>query len=169
MTSRAIADVSVDWQVQLMQGAVANAAVDQLRSKPGASKLATVGYFDTPGLASNTGGTSQSTGAGKVLGIPSDYRSLFPSEFRSLVGDGQVLLAQQTAANLHAEPGSVVTVMRPGMAPVDVTIEGVVDLPYADSLFALTGPTSGLTPQAPPDNVLILPLDQWHALFDPIA
>ena len=56
----------------------------------------------------------------RCLGIPSDYRAQFPDAIRTLVGaDVGVLLAQQTAANLHAAPGDTVQIGRAGMAPVD--------------------------------------------------
>ncbi|MEA2512875.1 MAG: putative transport system permease protein, partial [Thermomicrobiales bacterium] len=97
------------------------------------------------------------------------YREAFPAEIRDLLGQGQVLLAQQTAANLHAAPGTRVSIKRPGLPPVEVTVEAVVDLPLADSLFQVVGAPAGTAPQAPPDNVLLLPLDQWHALFDPVS
>ena len=50
-----------------------------------------------------------------------------------------------------------------------MTVDGIVDLPLADSLFQTIGAPAGAAPEAPPDNVLLLPLDQWHALFDPVA
>ena len=41
-----------------------------------------------------------------VLGLPDGYRTAFPGELRTLTGaDEGVLLAQQTAANLHVAPG----------------------------------------------------------------
>lgn len=169
MTRQAIADVAVDWQVQLAPGADPQPAMAELANNPGAKNLAQVGYADTPGLEATTGGTVQTTGPGKVIGLDPTYRSAFPAEIRDLLGGGRVLLAQQTAANLHAAPGTVVTVKRAGMDPVSVTIEGVVDLPLADSLFQTVGAAPGAAPQAPPDNVLLLPLDRWHALFDPVA
>ena len=49
-----------------------------------------------------------------------------------------------------------------------VTVDGVVDIPEADSLFQRVGAPSGAQPQAPPDNVLILPAVTWHQLFDPL-
>ena len=107
--------------------------------------------------------------AGKVLGLGPGYREAFPAEIRDLVGQGQVLLAQQTAANLHAAPGTTISIKRPGLPPVQVTVEAIVDLPVADSLFQVVGAPAGTAPQAPPDNVLLLPLDQWHALFDPVS
>ena len=110
MTRQAIADVPVDWQVQLAPGTDPNAATAEFTSNPGATSVVQVGYFDTPGFRS-TGSTVQTTGAGKVLGLGNGYRDAFPAEIRDLVGSGSIfLLAQQTAANLHAAPGSVVTI-----------------------------------------------------------
>lgn len=169
MTKRAVADVVVDWQVQLASGVNPQAAIDELNRAPGTSNLVPVGYFDTPGFEATTGETVQTTGPGKVLGLGPGYRDAFPAEIRDLAGQGQVLLAQQTAANLHAAPGTTVSIKRPGLPAVEVTIEAVVDLPLADSLFQAVGVPAGAAPQAPPDNVLLLPIDQWHALFDPVA
>ena len=36
-------------------------------------------------------------------------------------------------------------------------------------MFQAIGAPSGAQPQAPPDNVLILPIEKWHELFDPQA
>ncbi len=169
MTHQAIADVAVDWQVQLASSANADAAAAELAQSPGYTKLSQVGYADTPGFQATTGGTVQTTGAGNVLGIPADYQTLFPAEIRNLIGTGKVLLAQQTAANLHATPGTEVSIQRPGLPAETVTVDAIVDLPLADSLFQVVGAPAGATLQAPPDNVLLLPLDQWHTLFDPVA
>lgn len=169
MTRQAIAGVAVDWQVQLAPGADPAAAIAELQKSPGAAKVFQVGFFDTPGFQTTEGGTVQTTGAGKVLGLQAGYAQAFPAETRSLAGSGKVLLAQQTAANLHAVPGSTVTIQRPGLAPAQVKVDAVVDLPLADSLFQAAGAPAGAAPKAPPDNVLLLPLDQWHTFFDPVA
>ena len=59
----------------------------------------------------------------QVIGIPPGYPSTFPGEIRYLVGARQgVLLAQQTAANLHATVGSVVSFSRPGLAPAKIIV-----------------------------------------------
>jgi putative ABC transport system permease protein len=76
------------------------------------------------------------------------------------------LLAQQTAANLHATVGSRVTIDRPGLGPVDVVVAGIVDLPNQDSMFQAVGLPSGAQPQSPPDNVILLTAEDWRALFD---
>ena len=169
MTSQAIAGVAVDWQVQLGSGVDPAAAAQELQRAPGYARLVPVGFFTSPGFQSATADSTQSTGAGIVLGLGDGYAAAFPAEIRNLVGGGGVMLAQQTAANLHAAPGSTVLIQRPGLDPVSVTVDSVVDLPLADSLFQSIGAPVGATPQAPPDNILILPLAQWHTLFDPVA
>src|SRR2546421_53070 len=97
------------------------------------------------------------TGAGVVLGLPDHYRSVFPGVVRSLVGrtDG-VLVAQQTAANLGVGLGDTVRVDRSPLPPVGLRVDGIVDLPTADSLFQVVGAPAGAGPSAPPDNVLIV-------------
>lgn len=168
MAQRAIAGVAIDWQVLLAPGADAAAVAGAVRHASSVSALQPVGYADMAGLSATTGGTTQTTGPGKVLGIASDYTRRFAGQIQTVLGspDG-VLVATQTAANLHVTVGDRVTVQRIGVAPVDLTVAGVVALPNADSMFQAVGVPKGTAPQAPPDNVLILPMAEWHALFDP--
>ena len=173
MTARARAGVPVDWQVLLGGGADQGAVEKAVRTATAIKTVLPVGYADVAGFTATTGGTTQTattqtTGAGKVLGLPDGYRAAFSSEIRPLIGspDG-VALSQQTAANLHVGVGDTVTVKRLGVPPVQVKVGGVVDLPQADSLFQAVGAPRGLAPQAPPDNVLLLPAAQFHALFGP--
>lgn len=167
MTQKAIKDIPVDWQVQAVPGADLNAITNTIGKTTGYSKLEQVGYANITGLEAATNGTVQTTGAGKVLGVSKDYGSAFPGEIRQLIGSSYgVLLAQQTAANLHAKVGDTVTIKRNGLSSVKVKVDGIVDLPNADSLFQAVGLPAGASPQAPPDNVIILPLNQWHELFD---
>ena len=146
-----------------------DAAIAELAKSPGYDQLVQVGYFSTPGFQATTGDTTQTTGTGKVVGLGDGYRNAFPAEIRDLVGQGSVLLAQQTAANLHAVPGTTILIQRPGMDPVQLKVDAIIDLPQADSLFQVVGAAPGAAPQAPPDNVLIVPLQTWHELFDPVS
>lgn len=170
MTRRALASVPVDWQVVLTPGADPQRVEQAIHAATPTTALQHVGYADSPGFSAATGGTTQTTGAGKVLGVDPEYRQQFSSEFRLLQGtsDG-VLVAQQTAANLHVSVGDQVTIQRQGLDPVSVHVAGVAELPQADSLFQAVGVPAGTAPQAPPDNVLIVPANQWHQLFDPQA
>jgi putative ABC transport system permease protein len=170
MTQRATASVAVDWQIEVQAGGDAGAVLDLARSTPGVRTALTVPFATTSGLSANAGGTVQNTGPGKVLGLPDGYKQQFGAELRTLAGaDSGVLLAQQTAANLHARLGDVISIGRAGLPPVEVKVDGVVDLPQADSLFQKVGAHVGTQPVAPPDNVVLLPQAQWHTLFDPLA
>jgi putative ABC transport system permease protein len=170
MTDRAVRGVGIDWQVQVQAGADAAAIDHTLRATVGVVRDAAVGFGTSAGLSATTGGSTQTTGPAVVLGLPADYRELFPAEVRTLAGaDSGVLLAQQTAANLHAAPGDEVTIALQGLPPATVTVAGVVELPLADSLFQRVGAPTGTGPSAPPDNVLLLPANLWHPIFDPLA
>ncbi|TFV91085.1 FtsX-like permease family protein [Blastococcus sp. CT_GayMR16] len=175
MTDRAIARVAVDWQVQVAAGADPAQVASTVAAQPGTRVTDVVGFASLPGLAATTAApgapaTTQTTGAAQVLGLPPNYLADFPGQLRTLAGsDTGVLVAQQTAANLHVGVGDVVSVVRPGLPDATVTVEGVVDLPQADTLFQTVGAPAGAQPTAPPDNVLLLPQPLWRQLFDPLA
>ncbi|MDQ2710402.1 MAG: ABC transporter permease, partial [Actinomycetota bacterium] len=174
MTQRAIRDVSVDWQVAVQPGADPTAIENLVRGTPGVRIAVPVGFGKTAGMSATTdstrGPTTQHTGPGMALGLPPEYRADFSGQIRTLAGaDTGVLLAQQTAANLHAKPGDTVTVERAGLPPAPLRIDGVVDLPQANSLFQTVGAPPSAQPAAPPDNVVLMPEAQWHSLFDPLA
>jgi putative ABC transport system permease protein len=158
MTHRATQQVAVDWQVEAQPGARADAVLRGVRGNPTVKAALPVGFAPTGGLEATSGGTTQRTGPGRVLGLPDGYARAFPGQLRTLSGSGTgVLLAQQTAANLHAKPGDTVAIQRPGLTPAKVRVDGVVDIPQADSLFQKVGAPVGAQPQAPPDNVILLP------------
>ncbi|MDT5026278.1 MAG: putative transport system permease protein [Micromonosporaceae bacterium] len=175
MTQRSIQRVAVDWQVATQTSADPAGVAAAVRNDPHVAATLTVGYATTGGFASTaltaSGGTEDlTTGPGQVLGLPPTYETVFPATVRHLLGGNNgVLLAQQTAANLHAAPGSTVAVKRAGLPDTTVTVAGIVDLPQADSLFQKVGAPVGAQPQAPPDNVMLVPEAAWHAMFDPLT
>ena len=61
--------------------------------------------------------------------------------------------------------GSHVTILRPGQPKTTLTVDGVVDLPAADSLFQSIGAAPSSAATAPPDNVILLPDTTWRQLF----
>jgi putative ABC transport system permease protein len=168
MARRTLASVPVDWQVLVASGVDLATVIDAIGKATSYVALQPVGYADTAGFSAATGGTLQTTGPGKVLGLEADYREHFPGQVQLDLGswDG-VLIAAQTAANLHVAPGDTVTIERIGLDPLDIKIAGVVALPNADSMFQAIGLPKGVAPQAPPDNVLLMPMAQWRAVFDP--
>jgi putative ABC transport system permease protein len=167
MTQRAVSAVPIDWQVEAVPAADVNAIHDAIGKAAKTDAIHEVVYAQTTGLEAKTGATIQTTGPGKVIAFDAGYLKDFPKEIRPLSGtpDG-ALIAQQTAANLHVGPGDKVTINRVGLGPESVTVTGVVDLPDADSLFQAVGLPPQAAPQAPPDNVLILPVADWHRIFD---
>jgi putative ABC transport system permease protein len=167
MARRAVANLPVDWQVLVAPGADPATVIDAIGSAARYDSLQSVGYADTEGFAATTGATSQTTGPGKVLGLEMDYRQVFPGQIELDLGswDG-VLVAAQTAANLHVAPGDTVTIHLVGAGTVDVRIAGVVALPNADSMFQAIGLSKNIARQAPPDNVLLMPMPQWRAVSD---
>lgn len=170
MTDRAVRSVAVDWQVQLTPNADPAATTRLITTAAGVAATAPVGYAHTSGVSATAGGSTQQTGPGVVLGIPADYRQLFPGEIRTLTGgDSGVLLAQQTAANLHAAVGDTISIGRAGLPPATVRVAGIVELPQANSMFQTVGAPPAAQPAAPPDNVVLLPDTRWRTLFDPLA
>jgi putative ABC transport system permease protein len=170
MTQRSIQQVAVDWQVEAQPGAAPGAVRGSLQSGSPVTAALPVGYATVAGLTASHGAATLSTGSAVVLGLPPEYGATFPGELRPLTGAGSgVLIAQQTAANLHASVGDSISVARAGMAPAQVRVDGIVDLPQADSLFQKVGAVTGAQPQAPPDNVLLLPMAQWQQAFSSLA
>ncbi|SNT33682.1 putative ABC transport system permease protein [Streptosporangium subroseum] len=166
MTARSVQRVPVDWQIEVQPGADPTAVAQALQHAPGIEAVRPVGFAAVTGFESRQGGQVLTTGAGQVLGLPADYTGVFPGELRPLTGFPQgALLAQQTAANLHAGPGDTITLHRAGRPDATVRVDGIVDLPEADSLFQKVGAPPGAQLQAPPDNVLLLPADQLEKLY----
>jgi putative ABC transport system permease protein len=170
MTARAASTVPVDWQVQLVPGVEGQTIISEIKKATLTTGLESVNYADVTGFSAITNGTEQTTGKGKVLGIPSTYAATFPGQIRSLVGpqdvsNNGVLIAQQTAANLHVSIGDTVTILRVGLLSLEVKVTGVIDLPNADALFQAVGIPQGAAPQAPPDNVLLMSQEQWQTIF----
>ncbi|MEU3843839.1 FtsX-like permease family protein [Streptomyces sp. NPDC028635] len=165
MTQRAVRSVSIDWQVQVQPGADPRYVMSLVHKAPDTRAALPVSYAHTTGFTAHVQGSTQTTGPGMALGLPDGYRSLFPDALRTLSGSPTgVLLAQQTASNLHAAPGDTIGIHLPGSGVRQVKVDGVVDLPQADSLFQTVGAPSQSQPTAPPDNVVLLPEASFTAL-----
>ncbi|MFD5536474.1 FtsX-like permease family protein [Streptomyces sp. NPDC127079] len=165
MTQRAVRSVAVDWQVQVQPGADPRTVLSLVNGTPGTRAALPVGFARTSGFTARVQGSTQATGPGMALGLPDGYRARFPDAVRTLSGSSTgVLLAQQTASNLHAAPGDTIGIQVPGAGLRQVKVDGVVDLPQADSLFQTVGAPSQSQPTAPPDNVVLLTATRFAAL-----
>jgi len=168
MTRRSVQAVAIDWQVEGSATASKDSVAKAVARNPHVVASRTVDFAPTSGLSATIAGSQQSTGPGMVLGIPDGYRSTFPKAIRTLAGaPSGVLLAQQTAANLRVGVGGVVMIGRAGLPPAPVTVDGIVDLPQADSLFQKVGAPPGSGATAPPDNVLLLTANQFNTVEGP--
>jgi len=170
MTQRAITRVPVDWQVEAQKGADPARVLKTVATQPGVKTAVPFSIADTTGVTAQVAKTTQRTGPGVVIGLPPSYARTFPGQLRTLSGRGDgVLLAQQTAANLRAAPGDMISVGRANLPPLRLKVDGVIDLPTADSLFQKVGAPAGAQPQAPPDNVVLLPRAQFTKVFAGLA
>lgn len=86
MTARAISSVPVDWQIQLAPNTDPKTVIDALGKSTSYTALQQVNYADITAFRTKTNNTVQTTGAGKVLGINPQYRQIFPTELRPLIG-----------------------------------------------------------------------------------
>ena len=170
MTDRAVSRVAVDWQVEAQPGADPARLLATVAHQPGVRQALPVEFADVSGLTATTNGSTQTTGAGVVVGLPASYRSVFPGELRDLAGARSgVLVAQQTAANLQVAPGDTISVDRPGAGPARLRVDGVVDPTAADTLFQTVGAPVGAQPTAPPDNVVFLDRTVFDRTFRSVA
>ena len=158
MTARALRSVAVDWQVEAQPGADPAAVRGTVAASSGVSAALPVAFAHSTGLQATAGGTTQTTGAAVILGLPDGYLAQFPGEIRQLSGTPTgVQVAQQTASNLHIRPGDQISIGLGTSPSATVTVAGVVDLPQADSLFQKVGAPVGAQPSAPPDDVVLMP------------
>ena len=77
MTKRASATVGVDWQVETQTGGDSATVLSSTSSTPGVLAALPVGFAQSSGFTATTGGSTQVTGPGVVLGVPDRYRATF--------------------------------------------------------------------------------------------
>ena len=137
--------------------------IAKVRTQPGVIRALPVRFASTGGLSATTSGSTQTTGPGKVVGLPPATPR--PSRARCACSPGAV-----TAPCSPSRPRPTFTPSQATSSGSDwagskpaVRIAGVVDLPPADSLFQKVGAPVGAQPQAPPDNVVLLPLGVFDA------
>jgi putative ABC transport system permease protein len=165
LTTRAAARVPVDWQVQVTPQGRPTDVGATLAKTPAVRAVLPVQLAAVPALRSSSTSGTRTTGQAYVVALPPSYAQDAPAEIRYLLGGRTgVLLQQQTAANLAAGPGSTVTVTLPAGRRRTVRVDGVADLPQADSFFQVIGAPPGAGATAPPDNVLLVPPAQFTAL-----
>jgi len=170
MTRSAVQMVPIDWQGSVGSDAAAQQVARNVARQPGvlaAAPVATAPFAGSEHVSSN--GTIRS-GAGSILAVGPGYLAHFHT-FRFLHGGfapGGVVLDQQLAATLQAQPGDTIALTpRPGASPVRLRVSGVALVSSADILFQPLNPIIGPSPAQPPANIAILPLATFAAEVAP--
>jgi putative ABC transport system permease protein len=70
MTARALRSVAVDWQVEVQPGANPAEVLRQVTAAPDVIAARPLQFASVKGFQATNGGTTQTTGAGVVLGLP---------------------------------------------------------------------------------------------------
>src|ERR1700738_4248521 len=100
MTRQVTAGINVDWQGQLNHGGGPAPVRAAIEAATPVTVIKPVYYADVAGFESTQQSSTQTTGAGKVVGLPPGYAAAFPNEVRPNIGAREgALLFQQTAAN----------------------------------------------------------------------
>ena len=171
MTASAVRSVPLDWQGPVATAAAAKRVAAAVAQQPGiqeAVPVATAPFAGTSHIASV--GTIRA-GAGALLAVPPGYTSHIQT-FRFLRGSmkpGAIVLDQQLANTLKAQPGDTVSVVpRRGAKPLRFPVSGIAIVSAPDVLFQPLNPLSGPAPAQPPANVAVLPLDTFEHRVAPL-
>jgi putative ABC transport system permease protein len=171
MTGSAVRSVPLDWQGPVASYRAATTVAQGVRHQPGVAEAAATATAPFAGVehASASAGTIHA-GGGAVLAVPPGYLSHIDT-FRFLRGSlrsGGIVLDQQLAATLQAQPGDTITLTpRRGARPVRLPVSGVALVTAPDQLFQPLNPLLGPAPAQPPANIAILPLATFVARIAP--
>jgi putative ABC transport system permease protein len=161
MTASSVRGVPLDWQGAVASHGAAIHVAAEVGRQPGlleAAPVATAPFAGTEHTASV--GTIRS-GPGAILAVSPGYVDHIHT-FRLLRGavvPGAIVLDQQLAQTLQAQPGDFVRLTpRAGAAPLALRVSGIANVTAADLLFQPLNPLAGPAPAQPPANVAIMPL-----------
>jgi putative ABC transport system permease protein len=171
MTASATRSVALDWQAPVASEQAAARSAAGVAKQPGVLGAAPVATSSFAGLqhSSPSAGTIRS-GAGSILAVPGDYLSHFHTIrfLRGSLRPGAVVLDQQLAATLQAQPGDTVQLTpRQGAPPVRLRVSGIALVTASDVLFQPLNPLLGPAPAQPPANIAILPLQTFATRIAP--
>jgi len=161
MTQGTVRSVQLDWQGPVPSYRSATQIAHATAADPAMAAAFPVATAPFDGIVHRAPVGTIRAGAGALLAVPAGYTHAIHA-FRFLQGSlrpGQVVLDQQLAATLQAQPGDTVS-LRPqaGAAPVPLRVSGIALASGTDVLFQPLNPLLGPAPAQPPSNVAILPL-----------
>ena len=171
MTGTAVRSVPLDWQGPVGSYRAATHVAAGVARQPGVAEAVPAATAPFAGLehTSPAAGTIRS-GAGSILAVPPGYLAHLHT-FRFLRGSqrpGEIVLDQQLAATLQAQPGDIVLLTpRRGARPVRLRVSGIALVTAPDVLFQPLNPLLGPAPAQPPADIAILPLSTFAAKVAP--
>ena len=172
MTGGAVRAVPLDWQGPVGSYDAARRVAERVAAQAGVQTAQPVATAPFAGLEHAGAGLGTiRAGSGAILAVGPSYAHALHT-FRFLRGSlkpGDVVLDQQLAATLQAQPGDVVS-LSPGRGapPVRLTVSGIALVSSADVLFQPLNPLVGPAPAQPPANIAIVPLDTFAAKIAPL-
>ena len=170
MAASATRSVPLDWQAPVGSERAAVRAATGVRGQPHVLDAAAVATAPFAGIEHRAAAGTTSAGAGAILAVPPGYLEHLQT-FRFLRGTlrpGQIVLDQQLAATLQAQPGDLVLLSpKPGAAAQRFRVGGIAIVTAPDVLFQPLIPLLGPAPAQPPANVAILPLDTFASRVAP--
>jgi MacB-like protein len=170
MTAGAVRNVPLDWQAPVSSFGAAVRAARDVGRQPDVRAAAPVATAPFAGIEHTSPAGTIRAGTGAILAVPPDY----PAELatfhllRGSLSPNGVVLDQQLAATLQAQPGDTIVISpRPAAAGRRFRVSGVALVGAADVLFQPLIPLLGPAPAQPPANIAILPLAAFAARFAP--
>jgi putative ABC transport system permease protein len=170
MTTGAVRSVPIDWQGPVSTYTAALRTAHGVAHQPDVAAAAAVATAPFAGIEANKGGGAVHAGAGAFLAVPPGYAASFHGYrlLRGAMRPGAVVLDQQLAATLRAEPGDKISIFpRRGTRPVRLSVSGIALVNAPDVLFQPLNPSVGPAPAQPPANVAIIPLHTFVTRIAP--
>ena len=166
MTGLAVRSVPLDWQGPVGSAHAAARVAAEVAQQPGVVQASPVATAPFTGVEHQAPVGAIAAGAGSLLAVPPGYLAHLRT-FRFLRGtlrDGEIVLDQQLAATLQAQPGDTVTLALAPGSRRSFRVSGVAAVTAGDTLFQPLDPLLGPAPAQPPANVAILPLATFRRL-----
>jgi len=161
MTGSAVRSVPLDWQGPVGSYRAARQLARGIATQAGILETAPVATAPFAGTAHRAAVGEIHSASGAVLAVGPEYPAHIKT-FRFLRGgleQGAIVLDQQLAATLQAQPGDTITLTpRRGAKPISFRVSGIALVTSPDVLFQPLNPVSGPAPAQPPADVAILPI-----------
>ena len=170
MTGGAVRSVPLDWQGPVVSYGAARRVAAEVGRRPGVLEASPVATAPFAGAEHRADVGTIRSGAGSILAVPLGYAAhLRTLRFlRGSLRPGQIVLDQQLAATLQAQPGDTLLVRaRPNARPHRFRVGGVALVTAADVLFQPLDPLLGPAPAQPPADIAILPLRTFARTLAP--